>query len=474
MSIAISHDPRYYGRRKFNGILRNPPECSCTATLVDRKFVASSGPPPPVDAQRLARTLTYQVGSSRAYNLCVYPDRILFHPLSRGPGLADIHYDDIVQIEMVYRKDNLLFILCGRRGIGTYFFFRLSDEFVGERIKAIASRTYPNLNNPRPTTNTSRNFPQRRFGGRSSPAEDIYESGHPIVSNRFPREHSAPASSSSSLSSDNIYARPAKDIHRQSSYIRWEGYRPNRIQSQGRQPRQLSAPKRTPSIRVFRSPSRSRSTSPRDTDNGEVLFIKAQGRRSMRRRQNPAKSKRKPLLILEGNRSYSKPVAKAGYGHKKKRRSSQSGYQPRPRKTSPPVRPKTFILQPSLQSNCDDSIDSELSNEVPTGRRRHSNVANVETIRYRNQNPHKANDWESTDSWDVFAGKAPNQPRINIYKNPGAGVPIDEGYVADNISTSSEDSLYLEREQEIASYLPNRQTNYFPDIQSKFHQINLN
>nr|CDS31199.1 hypothetical protein HmN_000339100 [Hymenolepis microstoma] len=476
MSIAISHDPRYYGRRAFNGVLRNPPECSCTATLVDRKFIASSGPPPPVDAQRLARTLTCQFESPRAYNLCVYPDRILFHPLSRGPGLADILYDDIIQIEMIYIRDNLLFILCGRRGIGMYFFFRLSNEFVGERIIAIASRAYPNLNNPPPTTNTPRNFPQRRFGGRSSPAEHIYESGHPIVSNRFAREQSAPPSSSSSTSSDNIYARPAKDINRQSSYIRWEGYRPNRKQNQGRQPRRLSAPKRAASVRVFRSPSS--SPSPRDFDNGEVLYIKAQGRGSMRRRRNPAKSKRQPLLILEGNRSHSKPVAKAGYGYKKKRRSPQSRNQSRPRKISPPVKPKTFILQPSLPSNYDDSIDSELSynvaNEVQPGKYRHSNVANVETIRYRNQNGNNAYDWGSTDSWDFFSGKTPNQPRINIYKNPGTSVPIDEGYVADNISTSSEDSLYLEREQEMASYLPNRQTNYIPDIQSKFHQININ
>lgn len=478
MSVAISYDPRHYGRRAFNGVLRNPPECSCTATLVDRKFIASSGPPPPVDARRLARTLTCQVESPRVYNLCAYPDRIIFQPLSRGYGLADVLYDDIVQIEMIYTIDNLLFILCGRRGIGMYFFFRLSDEFVGERIVSMASRAYPNLNNPRPTTNTPSDFPQKRFGDRYSPAEHIYKSGYPIVKNKFVREHSAPPSSSFSTSSDNIYARPLKDINRQSTYIRWEGYRSNRNQSQGQRPRRLSAPKRAASIRVLRSPSSSRSSSPRDIGNEKVLFIKAKGRGSMRRRQKKDKSKRKPLLLLEGNRSHYKPVAKAGYGYKKKRRSPQRGKQSGPRKTSPPVKPKTFILQPSLQSNYDDSIDSELSynlaNEVQPEKYRHSNVANVETIRYRNQHKNNANDWESKDSLDFVAGKTPNQPIINIYKIPGTGAPIVGGYAADNMSASSEDSLYLERERKVASFLPNRQTNYLSDIQSKFHRININ
>ncbi|KAM3175013.1 hypothetical protein ACTXT7_009373 [Hymenolepis weldensis] len=486
MSTVIIHDPRHYGRRAINGILRNPPECSCTATLIDRKFVAASGPPPPVDARRLARTLTGQTDSPRIYDLCAYPDLLVFHPLSRGPGLADISYDDIIQIEMIYGKENLLFILCGRRGNGTYYFFKLSDEFVGERIIAIASRAYPNVNNSHPDVSFSRSFPRRKFGGQSFPNEYTYESDTPFSSNRFGREHSAPPSSSSSSFSNDIYARPAKNVDPQNSFIQWEGYRPNRNRSQGRQPRGLSAPKRAASIRVLRSPSRSRASGSRRNKNEEVLFIKAQGRGPMRRRQNSVKGKRSPLLILESNRLHSKSMAKSGYKYNKG--SPQNRKHSRPRKASPRVKPKTFILQPSFKSNFphtvniprdyDDSIDSELSfdpaNEFQLEKHRNPNVATVETIRYGGQNGKNYNDWESIDSWDFPYGKAANQRRMNIYKNSGIGVSRGERNVANDISNSSEDSIYFEREQEMTSFLPTRRANYLPDIQSKFHQSTIN
>lgn len=481
MSTVISHDPRHYSRRAVNGILRNPPECSCTATLIDRKFVASSGPPPPVDARRLARTLTGPTDSPRIYELCAYPDLLVFHPLSRGPGLADIPYDDIIQIEMIYGKENLLFILCGRRGNGTYYFFKLSDEFVGERIIAMASRAYPGLNNSHRAVSFSRSFPQKKFGGQSSPNENTCESDTPFASNRFRREHTAPPSSSSSSSSGNIFARPTKNDDPQNSFIRWEGYHPNKNRSQGRQPRGLSAPKRAASIRVLRSPSESGT---KRNSNEEVLFIKAQGRRPTRRRQNSVKGKRSPLLNLESNRLHSKSMAKPGYKYKKG--SPQNRKQSRPRKVPPRVKPKTFILQPSFKPNLpqtvniprdyDDSIDSELSfdpvNELQFEKHRYPNVATVETTRYGGRNGKNYNDWESTDSWGFLDGKAANQRRMNIYKNSGIGVSRGERNVADDTSTSTEDSLYFEREQ-MTSSLPNRGTNYLPDIQSKFHQITI-
>ncbi|VUZ42323.1 unnamed protein product [Hymenolepis diminuta] len=454
MSTVISHDPRHYGRRAINGILRNPPECSCTATLIDRKFVAASGPPPPVDARRLARTLTGQTDSSRIYDLCAYPDLLVFHPLSRGPGLTDIPYDDIIQIEMIYGKENLLFILCGRRGNGTYYFFKLSDEFVGERIIAMASRAYPGLNNSHPAVSFSRSFPQKKFGGQSSPSESTYESDTPFACNRFGRERSAPPSASFSSSSGDIYARPTKNVDPQNSFIRWEGYHRNRNRSQGRQPRGLSAPKRAASVRVLRSPSRSRASGTKRNGSEEALFIKAQGRGPMRRRQNSVK------------------------GYKYKKGSPPNRKQSRPRKASPRVKPKTFILQPSFKSNFpqtaniprdyDDSIDSELSfdpaNEFRFEKHHYPNVATIETTRYGGQNGKNYNDWKSTDSWGFPDGRAASQRRMNIYKNSDIGVSRGERNVADDISNSSEDSLYFEREQEMASSLPNHWTNYLPDI----------
>lgn len=498
MSVAVSHDPRFYSRHPVSGTLRNPPDYTTSAILIDRKFIAANGPPPPVDPRRLALALPDEADSFQKYIVGVYPDRLVFHPTARGLRLPEIAYDDLIQIDIIYGRDNLLFLLCGKRGIGTYYFFKLTDVLLGERIKNLACRAFPDLNNPQPMPGPKRGFTsQRRVRRRPSPNEHIYESGNTFRSTRFTRERSAPPISSSSSSSPSssdfgdIYTRPNKNAVQQSSFIRWDGNRPRRNRSQGRPNRQPTAvPRRATSIKYYpQSPSRSRSPSSRRGGNSEVIFIKAQGRGSMRRKpvqKASNKARRPPLVVIDGNQGgHSKPMAKPIFEYRKQKAPPPARKQSKPRKPSPQVKPKTFKLQrvppppppppsSSYQQTSgifeyDDSVDSELSFD-PTSEahlRTHRNPQEpiVETVRY--------GEWESASSWDgLFNEKMPNQPR-NVFKNPNAGVPRDEGYGADDITDSSEDSLYLERPQEMGTFIPNRQTNYFPDIQSRFHQVTI-
>lgn len=453
MSVALSQDPRYYGRRGINSIRMNPPEHTCSVVLLDRKFIASNGPPAPVDARRLARTLNSLDSSPRTFNLSVYHDRLLFHSHSRGPKLPDICFDDVIQLEIIPGRQNILFILSGRQGIGSYYFFRLSDDLVGEKIKDLARRANPESNFSHNDSELPKNY-SRTFDDRPPPKENEFNFY------RHNRDYSAPPS----LSSGSTYTRSSPKRDQQSSYIRWEGHLPNRNRNLGRQPKIRSSQRRQPIIRIYQNPSKHRVKNSRGDSNKNTVVINAKRGGSTK----PDRKKRDNFLVLEDDQMHSKPVTRTYHRSTKSTNQFRNNFQ----RSKPRTAEVNYHRKIPVQQDYDDYDDYEstfdLTNQVKVGRYRYQGNE------YKGGNM-DGYDWESIDSWDLLDGAPMNHFGDVNFGVPGT-VAVHNGdgqYNAEDLSYSSEDSLYLEREQELASSFPYRKTNYLPELRQKLRQVKL-
>ncbi|VDK38024.1 unnamed protein product [Taenia asiatica] len=476
MSVAITHTSRFYSRNGGSGP-RYPPEFTCSAVLLERKFVASHGPPPPIDADRLARTIIIQKGTQRGFNVCAFRDRLLLQSLNKGSDLPEIFFDDIVQIELLSSKQNILFILCGRRRVGCYYFFKIVDYGMGNRIKELAGRANPNLMHSREGYGPSMHKSLRcRMYERQPPKENVYA----YDNQRMERDCSAPPS----VFSDDSNAASAFSLNSQNSFIGWEGYRRNQGADFSR-----SVQGKQSSVNPYRNSSRSISHSPRKS-NEKTLYIKAQGVPS-RRKANSMRRKRQPLVVLGDNQPRSKPVSRPATRSDKRKRGPRFANAQQKSESSKRPNPRTFILDgrpgPNYKGTTivrraygtqDKSESSEstydLADEVQIDLHPYPHESRLRNVDYEVEEIDEY-DWESIDSWDLADGKSYRRLQGINFKVPRSQgrQPKNDAYSIDEESNSSVDSLYLERDMECGTKLPQRRINYLPELEEKFHQFNL-
>ncbi|VDM18599.1 unnamed protein product [Hydatigera taeniaeformis] len=459
MSVAVTHTPRFFSRNGCSG-LKGPPEFTCSAVLLERKFIASHGPPPHIDAERLARTITVQKGTQRDFNVCVFRDRLLFHAMSRGPDLSEISFDDVVQIEVLSNKQNILFILCGQRGVGCYYFFKIIEYGMANRIKELTSLVNPNLMHGREGCGSSMNNCLRyRMYERHPLKENVYAYDNP----RIERDFSAPPS----VFSEDSSATSTFSLYRQNSFIGWEGCRRNRVADYGRSFRSKQAS-------LNRSSSRSRSRTPRKGN--KTLYIKAQGVPN-RRKASSVKRKRQPLVVLEDNRPRSKPISRPATHNDKRKRDPRFATAPQKQRRSGSnyKRAQTVRRTYDTKNKCESSESTyDLADEVEIDPHPYPHNSRLRNVDYQVEEMDEY-DWESMDSWDLgesrsfrrFQGVTFNVP------HPHGRQPKQYDYGNDEESNSSVDSLYLEREMEYGNEFPQHHTNYLPELQEKFKQFNL-
>ncbi|KAL5103483.1 hypothetical protein TcWFU_001866 [Taenia crassiceps] len=462
MSVAVTHTPRFYSRNGCSGP-KYPPEFTCSAVLLERKFIASHRPPPPIDADRLARTITVQKGTQRDFSVCAFGDRLLLHAMSKGLDLPEIFFDDIVQIEVLSSKQNILFILCGRRGVGCYYFFKIIDYGMADRIKELAGRTNPNLMHGRESYGSSTHNPLRsRVYERQLPKENVYAYDNP----RMERDYSAPPS----LFSDDGSTASAFSLSRQNSFIGWEGYKRNQSSGYGR-----AIQGKQSSINPHRSSSRSRSHSPRKS-NEKALYIKAQGVPN-RRKASSTRRKRQPLVVLEDNRPRSKPVSRpATHSNKHKRGPRFANTSQKHGKSRPNYKGATIVRRAYDAEDKSELSEStyDLADEVQIGSHPYPHASRLRNVDYQVEEMDEY-DWESVDSWDLAEGRSYRLLRgvTNNAPRSRGRQPKDGDYSIDEESNSSVDSLYLERNMEHGTHFPQRHINYLPELKEKFHQFNL-
>ncbi|CDS35541.1 hypothetical transcript [Echinococcus multilocularis] len=473
MSVVVTHIPRFHSRDGYTGP-KYPPEGTCSAVLLERKFVASHGPPPRIDAARLARTITVQRGSQRDVSICVFRDRLLLKVTGRGPDLPEIFFDDIVQIELLSSKRNILFILCGQRGIGCYYFFKITDYGMAERIKELADHVNPNLMHGQQDYGAPmHNFHYYRMQERQPLNVYAYDN------QRIDRDYSAPPS----VSSKGSNTTSVVSLQRQNSFIGWEGYRGNQDARRGRffQSKQSS-------IDPYQSSSRSRSPSLRESN--KTLYIKAQGGAS-RRKASSIRRKRQPLLGTEDNRPHSRPVSRPGNRNDKRKHGLRSAIAPRKYKSSERPKPRTFILDSRTgrsykaatiaRRDCDTETKSDLSestydlaDKVQIGRHPYPHEPRLRNVDHQVEEINDY-DWESLDSWDFEEGKAFRPFEGETFNAPRTQGrhPKDEDFTNGEESNSSVDSLYLERDMQQGTNFHQHNVNYLPELEKKFHQFNL-
>lgn len=477
MSFVVTHNPRFYSRNGCSGP-KYPSEFTCSAVLLERKFIASHGPPPLIDADRLARTITVQKGTQRDFNVCAFRDRLLLHALGRGPDLSEIFFDDIVQIEVLSSKKNILFILCGQRGVGCYYFFKIKDYGVADRIKELAGRINPNLMHGRDGYGPSMHKSLRcRMYERQPPKENVYA----YDNHQIGRDYSAPPS----VFSEDSDTASTYSLHRQNSFIGWEGYNRNHGADYGR-----SFQGKQSSVDPYRRSPRPRSQSPRKS-NEKTIYIKAHGVPSQKKASS-IRRKRQPLVVLENNQPCSKPVSRPATRFDKRKRGPRRESIPPKRESSKRPKPRTFILGgrsgPNYKGNTivrrvydtqDKSESSEstydLADEVQISPHPYPHESRLRNVDYQAEEIDDC-DWESLDSWDLAEGKsyrrlqgvALNAPRFQGRQ------PKNDGYSNGEESSSSVDSLYLERNMEYGTNVPRHHIDYLPELEEKFHQFHLN
>lgn len=436
MSVYVSCSPRHYSKRGESSNLQNPPKNTCTAVCLERKFIASRHVLPVVDVEKLSRTIPSQGSFPHEYFVSIYKDRLLFQTSSKGLELPDIHYDDIIQIEFVKRMRNTLFILTGRHSFGTYSFFRFSDSAAADYIKDLVRKVNPNAKTDNPSYGSSIRVGNGRSAMRGRQGERTFTGWNDGV---FRREKSFPWSASSR---DSIEIKP---LSKQNTFVHWDGKGQARRQTDRKKTRKISG---TPA-----------HSSPDPLVKTDVIKADANGRR----KRSCSTNKRRPLVLeldehsqlyelpLDDNWKRSKsrnmfmvPSKTGSLKSGKKSCSTLPIKNPSERRSRSAItiKPNKRRFRTAVSNGFGDSdgtIDLEIGQmgrNQNRGRRSRKRIEVVDNY-----------DWDA-DSWDgqaqdgTMRGVSFNLPR----RGGNANYFGDFDY--DDVITTSEDSLYLEQEQQ--------------------------
>ncbi|VDD80223.1 unnamed protein product [Mesocestoides corti] len=494
MSVVVSHNPRQYSKNGHNNPL-NPPVCSTVATLLERKFIATGNSTPLVNAERLARTIVPGSEYPRDIGVCIYTDRLLFRSSTRGPEISDIFYDDIIQIDLVSGMHNVLFVLCGRRGFGSYYFLKFPDYAVAEKIRDLVNRVNPEacLSRDGYRAPTRNHFLRANISKNNSGDYYFEFSG---------LQHEHEASFCSTVGSDDSDGISIKPLQRTNSFIRWEGSSRSRT-SDGKRGRKYGIKGKESPIYTDRSPSVSNSREP-SWDTGSTFFIQAQGSRQghksrstnthrpitvfndTRRHRNHSRTSKRPtseatkrggqsqgfnILVSQPNHSNRSQSRKKGKKKDMKMKYVVSG----DKKQIPKVRAPVHSMYGFADESDDSSSSLDPSAEVKVGMHRYVGERHRKTHGDARKSEQDDQDWESIDSWDTQAPrrKGPCQGvTFNVHPSE-VSFPQDGDCDLDEITSTSEDSLYLEHEQHYGILFPKREVNFMPELQQRFREWNV-